>query len=170
MVIHQVTGFSGSGKTTVVTELLKAAGIRGIKAATIKHHGGGSPLATEPERKDTSKHREAGACATLAAAENEFIWTVQTGACWKLDDYIQLYEQLPIDLLLVEGFKKAAFPKTVIVCSEKDLELLQKSENIKAVLTNEAVLLKTIEDEYDGQVFSLNELHLYVNWFYSTFI
>ncbi|NHQ87473.1 molybdopterin-guanine dinucleotide biosynthesis protein B [Iodobacter sp. HSC-16F04] len=100
-----IAGWSGSGKTTLIEKLLPELVRLGLSVSVIKytHH----PVQFEPEGKDTSRFRAAGAGEVLLATPHGFA-LIHEGA-------LPLHEMLarlaPVDLVLVEGFKAAAIPK-----------------------------------------------------------
>jgi molybdopterin-guanine dinucleotide biosynthesis protein B len=102
-----IVGFSGSGKTTLTVGLIDALGRRGLRVATIKHdvHG----FAMDQPGKDTWRHKQAGAVATLISSPRG-IGLVRDA------DHDHTPEELlpllgPADMVLVEGFKRAPLPK-----------------------------------------------------------
>jgi molybdopterin-guanine dinucleotide biosynthesis protein B len=103
-----LAGWSGSGKTTLIVALLPRLQAAGLRVSTIKHAHHGFDM--DREGKDSFRHREAGAEEVIVA----------NGARWALLHEVQgpeptLAEMLkrlsPIDLVLVEGFKRTPYPK-----------------------------------------------------------
>ncbi|WP_280769295.1 molybdopterin-guanine dinucleotide biosynthesis protein B [Salipaludibacillus daqingensis] len=165
MIIHQVVGFSNSGKTTIVSALIESLTKRQLKVATIKHHGDNSPLVKEAEKKDTVKHRDAGALGTLVASDNELSWIVHHNQSFRLDDYIRMYEVISLDVLLIEGFKKEFYPKTVVIRSPKDEKLLRQTNDVKAIIYWEKELMLSLKEKYPLASFHIDELKQYSHWF-----
>ena len=134
MKIVQITGYQNSGKTSMMLELIHSFRSKGLKVATLKHHGhGGVPLGLET--KDSSLHQQAG--ASIAGVEGEGIFQLVKEEPWKLDELIALYRFWQVDVLLLEGFKKADYEKIVLLRDEKDVELLQQVNNIIAVVATD---------------------------------
>lgn len=130
--IIQVVGYKNSGKTTCITHLTSALSRKGIKIATIKHHGhGGEP--SEKQDTDTFLHKEAGAVLTSVKGENSWVLSYTDDDHIELNDMISLYKKFPIDLIFVEGFKKAEYPKIVMLGGEEDCGLLEELTNVIAV-------------------------------------
>jgi molybdopterin-guanine dinucleotide biosynthesis adapter protein len=103
-----IAGWSGSGKTTLIEALLPRLRAAGLRVSTVKHthHG----VALDRPGKDSDRHRAAGAEEVLLIA----------GGAWALlhadrgiePDLPGLITRLaPVDLVLVEGFKRSDFPK-----------------------------------------------------------
>lgn len=104
-----IVGWKNSGKTTLVERLIPIFIRRGLRVATVKHtHHALRPLdgATDGER-----HARAGASEAIVIAPDawEISGAPQVGAP---PDLTQLSARLAgVDLVLVEGFKRAAIPK-----------------------------------------------------------
>jgi len=131
--IIQIVGYSGSGKTTLLCALLRQLTGRGMTVATLKHHGhlesgGASPeaAALDLPDKDTWLHLQAGAAGTGASSPSvSAVWT--RGEC----GIEELARRLPpADLILAEGFKRADYPKWVLLRDRRDLLLLDELSNV----------------------------------------
>lgn len=104
-----LAGWSGAGKTTLLTRVIPLLRARGITVSTIKnaHHG----FDVDRPGKDSHLHREAGASQVLVSSP--FRWALMTehrGAPEPGLDAL-LRQLAPVDLVLVEGFKRDAIPK-----------------------------------------------------------
>jgi molybdopterin-guanine dinucleotide biosynthesis protein MobB len=113
-----VLGFvapSGTGKTTLLRKLVPVLDKRGLRVGYLKHAHHGFDL--DVPGKDSYELREAGAAQTLIASSER--WALQTESRTRGEDPV-LDEMLPrfdadrLDLILVEGFKHAAYPKIEI--------------------------------------------------------
>jgi len=112
MKVMGIVGWSGSGKTSLLVELIPILKARGISVSTMKHAHHRFDL--DKPGKDSFQHREAGASEVL----------VVTSARWVLmhesrDEPEPSIESLidrmtPVDLLLIEGFKTHPHPKLEI--------------------------------------------------------
>jgi molybdopterin-guanine dinucleotide biosynthesis protein B len=132
--ILQIVGYKNSGKTTVIKKLVQCLSAEGYQVGVIKHHGhGGQPNRIEPSDTDTSQFHKEGAFVTAVEGDGSLIMNVQSEYATSLETIISIYLQLPVDLILVEGYKDALYPKVVMVRSEKDWEQLSNlCENIVA--------------------------------------
>jgi molybdopterin-guanine dinucleotide biosynthesis protein B len=112
MRIIGLAGWSGSGKTTLVTKVLPRLIERGLRVSTIKHAHHGFDL--DQPGKDSFMHREAGATEVLISSARRFaiLHELRDDPEWDLPDL--LAKLAPVDLVLVEGFKRDAFPKLEI--------------------------------------------------------
>ena len=155
----QIVGYQNSGKTTLVEKIVHALAERKMKVATIKHHGhGGFP---EVAQKDSERHRKAG--AVVSSVEGAGLLSLSSlREEWSLQEIIRLYEFFEVDIILIEGYKKESYPKVVLLCSEEDVELLHKVENIVAVITWYDAPTN-LREKY--KVFHIAEDELYIDWF-----
>jgi molybdopterin-guanine dinucleotide biosynthesis adapter protein len=103
-----IVGWSGSGKTALLTAMLPLLRARGLTVSTVKHTHHGFDM--DRPGKDTFRHREAGAQEVL----------VSSGTRWALLHEVVgpepvlpelLARMQPVDLVLVEGFKTHPFAK-----------------------------------------------------------
>jgi molybdopterin-guanine dinucleotide biosynthesis protein B len=104
MRIFGLAGWSGSGKTTLVVKLLPELCRRGLSVSTVKH----AHHAFDVDRpgKDSYEHRRAGATEVLVSSANRWaLMHEHRGAPEPtLDELIGRLS--PVDLVLVEGFKR----------------------------------------------------------------
>jgi molybdopterin-guanine dinucleotide biosynthesis protein B len=111
-VAHRVfglAGWSGSGKTTLLRVLLPELVGRGVTVSTIKHAHHGFDL--DKPGKDSWLHRQAGATEVMVASVAR--WALlrdHRGAAEPSLDEL-LARMAPVDLVLVEGFKREPYPK-----------------------------------------------------------
>ena len=108
MKVLGLTGWSGSGKTTVLTALLPLFAARGLSVSTIKHAHHGFDL--DQPGKDSWRHREAGAREVMIASGRR--WALLHEVADEEPGLPALLAHLsPVDLVLVEGFKANPHPK-----------------------------------------------------------
>lgn len=130
--VIQIVGYKNSGKTTCVTHLTQALSKKGLKIATIKHHGhGGEP--SEKEDTDTFLHKQAGAKLTSVKGNKTWVLTYTDDDDIDLNHMISLYKNFPINAILIEGFKNAIYPKIVMLRENTDQSLLLDLSNVFAV-------------------------------------
>ncbi|MGW9607156.1 molybdopterin-guanine dinucleotide biosynthesis protein B, partial [Heyndrickxia sporothermodurans] len=132
--IFQIVGYQNSGKTTVIQEIIRYWTEHNLSVGTIKHHGHGGTPSTTNRLKDSDKHRIAGSMITAVEGKGELLLQNKDRK-WALQDILKIYELLPIDLILIEGYKYESYPKAVIIRNKEDIKLLDKLNNISAVLT-----------------------------------
>ncbi len=103
---------SGSGKTTLLKKLVPVLRGRGLRVGYLKHAHHTFDL--DLPGKDSYEIREAGAQQTLLASSER--WALQVENREKGEDpdlaaMLARFEADRLDLVLVEGFKHAAYPK-----------------------------------------------------------
>ena len=131
-VIFQVVGYQNSGKTTITSKLIEALVKNGLKTVAIKHHGHGGKLTTLPQ-KDSEKHLNAGALASIV--EGAGCLHLQADNFYpSLDDQIELMKFFQPDVILIEGYKLEPFPKLLLLRDESDLSMLNSVSNVFGVL------------------------------------
>ncbi len=112
MKLFGLAGWSGSGKTTLMRALVPALIARGIKVSTIKHAH--HSFDVDQPGKDSYEHRQAGATEVLVTSANRWalMHELRGGAEPTLETLVARLQ--PVDLLLVEGFKRHPHPKLEI--------------------------------------------------------
>src|SRR5260221_1233007 len=112
MRIIGLAGWSGSGKSTLITKLIPCLIARGIKVSTLKHAHHGFDL--DQPGKDSFFHRAAGATEVIISSAKRWaiLHELRDEAEWDLPKLVA--KMSAVDLVLVEGFKRDAFPKLEI--------------------------------------------------------
>lgn len=112
MKVFGFAGWSGSGKTTLLCKLIPELVSRGLKVSTLKHAHHNFDV--DKPGKDSYEHRQAGASEVMISSGNR--WALMhelRGADEpKVEDLVG--RMSPVDLLLIEGFKKSSHPKLEI--------------------------------------------------------
>ena len=109
MRIIGLAGWSGSGKTTLITKVLPVLISRGNKVSTLKHAHHGFDL--DQPGKDSFMHRVSGATEVIISSERRWAVLHELRSEREWDLPALLSKASPVDLILVEGFKREAFPK-----------------------------------------------------------
>jgi len=109
MKIFGLTGWSGSGKTTLIVKLLPALIARGLRVSTLKHAHKGFDI--DHPGKDSHNHRLAGATEVLVSSPTR--WAIMHELRDEPEPTLAelLAKVTPVDLLLIEGFKRDRHPK-----------------------------------------------------------
>jgi molybdopterin-guanine dinucleotide biosynthesis protein B len=99
-----LAGWSGSGKTTLLTALIPALLARGLTVSTIKHAH--HEFDIDRPGKDSWRHREAGATEVLVASSRRWalMHELRDAPEPPLEELVA--HMKPVDLLIVEGFKR----------------------------------------------------------------
>jgi molybdopterin-guanine dinucleotide biosynthesis adapter protein len=108
MRIIGLAGWSGSGKTTLIKKLIPCLIARGISVSTLKHAHHGFDL--DQPGKDSFFHRAAGATEVIISSAKRWaiLHELREQPEWDLAALVG--KMSPVDLVLVEGFKRDAFP------------------------------------------------------------
>lgn len=136
-----VVGPHKSGKTTLVTALVKALGKHG-SVGTIKHMPG-HPM----DQGDTRRHFEAGADVVIGLGQG----MIRVSRVWTLESALEDLKKSGIDFAIVEGFKNSPLPKIVlggIAASNaiKELHISQLDEDMVDKLAEMVLLM----EDYEG--------------------
>lgn len=108
MRIYGITGWKNSGKTTLVERLVTEITARGFTVSTVKHAHHGFDI--DQPGKDSHRHRAAGAAQVLVASSQRWALMTETrGAEPPLADLLARLD--PVDLVLIEGYKRDPHPK-----------------------------------------------------------
>jgi molybdopterin-guanine dinucleotide biosynthesis protein B len=112
MRIFGLAGWSGSGKTTLLTALIPELVSRGLSVSTIKHAHHDFDI--DQPGKDSWRHRQAGAREVMVASSRR--WAIMHELRGRAEPSLDaLIERMsPVDVLLVEGFKRHPHPKLEI--------------------------------------------------------
>lgn len=127
MRIIGLAGWSGSGKTTLVAKLIPILIGRGLTVSTVKHAHKGFDI--DIPGKDSHTHRMAG--ATEVFVSSGIRWAhVRELRNEPEPDLADILPRLsPVDLLIVEGFKRHRHPKIEIYRAEVGKPFLHPDDN-----------------------------------------
>lgn len=145
MHVFGIVGRKNSGKTHLVTRLVRLGSARGLRVSTIKHAHHAFDVDTPG--KDSYEHRAAGAHEVLVAS----------GARWALMHELRgavepsleelLTRLAPCDLVLVEGFKRDVRDRLEVYrssCGQTPLAF--EDSGIAAVATGDAAAFASRTD------------------------
>jgi molybdopterin-guanine dinucleotide biosynthesis protein B len=143
MRIIGLAGWSGSGKTTLITKLIPRLLARGLRVSTLKHAHHGFDL--DKPGKDSFVHRVAGATEVIISSAKRWaiLHELRDEPEWNMADLVA--KMSPVDLVLVEGFKRDNFPKLEIHRAENGKPLLHSEDpGIVAIATDTALPQVTV--------------------------
>jgi molybdopterin-guanine dinucleotide biosynthesis protein B len=109
MRVYGVTGWKNTGKTGLMERLVVEITGRGFSVSTVKH----AHHATEIDQpgRDSYRHREAGAREVLVASPVRWALMHELRGAAE-PTLVELLARLsPVDLVLIEGYKREAHPK-----------------------------------------------------------
>lgn len=102
---------SGTGKTTLLTQLIPLLKQQGLRVGLIKHSHHSFDI--DHPGKDSYRLRMAGASPVMLVSKYRYaiISEFETPQEPSLDQQLKVLDQSGLDLILVEGFKAEKFPK-----------------------------------------------------------
>jgi len=118
MKVIGIAGWSGAGKTTLVTRLLPELIGRGLSVSTLKHAH--HDFDVDTPGKDSYEHRAAGAREVLVASSRRWALMHELGPEPEPALDTLLARLGPVDLVLVEGFKRSRHDKIEVRRSGND--------------------------------------------------
>ena len=109
MNVYGVVGWKNAGKTGLMERLVTEITGRGISVSTVKHAH--HSFDVDRPGKDSHRHRVAGATEVLLASRNRFalMHELRDEAEPALSALLQ--KLAPVDLVLIEGYKRDSHPK-----------------------------------------------------------
>jgi molybdopterin-guanine dinucleotide biosynthesis protein B len=157
-------GWSGAGKTTLLQRLIPALTGRGLRVSTLKHAH--HAFDVDQPGKDSYLHRQAGATEVLvaSAARWALMHELRGGPEPELPDL--LARMSPVDLVLVEGFKRGRHPKIEVHRAANDKPLLHPDDPTIAALASDPPIPTTIPsvDLNDIEAVAALVLHHAQDW------
>jgi len=109
MQIIGLAGWSGAGKTTLIVKLIPLFLSRGLTISTVKHAH--HSFDVDQPGKDSYAHRQAGAREVLIASNRRFALMHESGDALSPSLAELLRKLSPVDLVIVEGFKRECHSK-----------------------------------------------------------
>ncbi|WP_299550006.1 molybdopterin-guanine dinucleotide biosynthesis protein B [uncultured Tateyamaria sp.] len=149
MKIYGVVGWKNAGKTGLMERLVTEITGRGYTVSTVKHAH--HTFDVDHPGKDSFRHRVAGASEVLLASRNR-VALMQELRNTDEPTLDQLLTRLsPVDLVLVEGYKRDAHPKVEAHRAETGNPLIAPNDpTIRAIASDTALTM-------DRPVFDLND-------------
>jgi molybdopterin-guanine dinucleotide biosynthesis protein B len=127
-----LAGTSGTGKTTFLAKLIRELKSRKITVGTIKHHD--RDFEIDKPGKDTWRHAQAGADAVALSSPSKVALIRKVEEELSLDQVAELIGK--VDIILVEGYKRADKPKIEIHRKAHSRELLCAPEELIALVSD----------------------------------
>ncbi len=149
MKLYGVVGWKNAGKTGLMERLVTEITGRGISVSTVKHAH--HTFDVDHPGKDSHRHRIAGATEVLLASRNRFalMHELREEDEPRLEDL--LTKLAPVDLILVEGYKRDTHPKVEAHRQETGNPLIAPDDpTIRAVASDTPL-------DLDRPVFDLND-------------
>ena len=132
-----VVGWSGAGKTTLITRLIPEFATRGLRVAVVKHSSDAHPL--HRPGSDTARYHDAGAVLSGFATPAGVQLTTATAPSDALPSLLERYAGA-VDLMLIEGWKDGPLPKLEVWREGLGPPLAPSRPEVLAVLASEPAL------------------------------
>ncbi|MEP2890661.1 molybdopterin-guanine dinucleotide biosynthesis protein B [Tateyamaria sp.] len=156
MRVYGVVGWKNAGKTGLMERLVTEITGRGLSVSTVKHAH--HSFDVDHPGKDSFRHRTAGAREVLLASRNRFalMHEMRGDAEPALD--VLLTKLAPVDLVLVEGYKRDAHPKIEAHRAETGNPLIAPDDpTIRAIASDVSLSV-------DRPVFDLDDTRAIANF------
>lgn len=135
---------SGTGKTTLLTQLIPQLRMQQIRVGLIKHSHHNFQI--DKPGKDSFRLREAGATPVMLVSSHRraIITEFTTQQEPVLDEQLEFFDQSSLDLILVEGFKRERFPKIELHRPSLGLPLLYPDDSsIIAIAADQTITVES---------------------------
>ncbi len=138
MRIVGLAGWSGAGKTTLMTRVIPLLVGRGLTVATVKHTHHDFDI--DKPGKDSWLHRQAGASEVAIASSRR--WAIVHELRGETEPSLAeiLTKLTPVDLVIVEGFKRHAHPKLEVFRAAVGKPLLHPDDDCIVAIATDAPL------------------------------
>jgi molybdopterin-guanine dinucleotide biosynthesis protein MobB len=136
--LYGIVGWKNSGKTTLMEKLVAEITRRGLTVSTVKHAH--HVFDVDQPGKDSHRHREAGATEVLLASRTR--WALMHELRDEAEPPLEalLARLYPVDLVLVEGYKRDAHAKIEAHRAATGRDLIARDDpTVRAVATNDLV-------------------------------
>jgi molybdopterin-guanine dinucleotide biosynthesis protein MobB len=133
--------YSGTGKTTLLINIIPLFKKRGLEVGVIKHAH--HTFEIDQPGKDSYEIRKAGANQMLIGSKQRWALMVEQDEedqQTRLQEYISHLDQDKLDLILVEGFKPEAIPKIELHRPSLGNPLISDSDDSVIAIASDAPL------------------------------
>lgn len=149
MRIYGVVGWKNAGKTGLMERLVAEISRRGFAVSTVKHAH--HAIDVDQQGTDSHRHRLAGAREVLLASQNRFALMHELRGAGEPRLEALLPRLAPVDLVLIEGYKREAHPK---------IEAYRAAAGSPPIAADDATVRAVASDvalDLDRPVFELND-------------
>ncbi len=109
MQVFGIVGWKNSGKTGLMERLVAEITGRGLRVSTVKHAH--HSFDVDHPGKDSDRHRQAGASEVLLSSGNRWALMHELRGASEPPLSDLLAKLSPVDLVLIEGYKRDTHPK-----------------------------------------------------------
>jgi len=131
-----IVGNSGAGKTTLLEKLIPELVERGYRIGTVKHDVHGFQI--DKPGKDSWRHKKAGASTTIISSSQQIGMVKDVDHDHSPSELIPYF--LQVDIILLEGYKRAQHPKVEVFRLKAYSEpVCGSDENLIALVSSDPV-------------------------------
>jgi len=128
-----IVGYSNSGKTTLMVQLIAILSAKGLRIATIKHSHHQPEM--DAPGKDSWRHKQAGSVASMLVGPERMLMVADIKAPVSPQDLAAAFFS-DADLVLVEGYASMPCPKIEVVRAARRSDLRCDISDLLAVATD----------------------------------
>ncbi len=149
MRVYGVTGWKNAGKTGLMERLVAEITGRGYTVSTVKHAH--HSFDVDQPGRDSHRHRTAGASEVLLASGQRVALMQELRGVEEPALASLLARLSPVDLVLIEGYKRERHPKVEAFRAEPGNDLIAPSDDTIRAVASDTPL------DLDRPVFDLND-------------
>lgn len=149
MKLYGVVGWKNAGKTGLMERLVTEITGRGISVSTVKHAH--HSFDVDHPGKDSHRHRIAGASEVLLSSRNRVAIMHELREAEEPTLDALLTRLNPVDLILIEGYKRDTHPKVEAHRAETGNDLIAPGDDTIRAVASDVPL------DLDRPVFDLND-------------
>ncbi len=149
MRVYGVTGWKNAGKTGLMERLVAEIIGRGYTVSTVKHAH--HSFDVDQPGRDSHRHRMAGASEVLLASGQRVALMQELRGAEEPTLASLLVRLSPVDLVLIEGYKRERHPKVEAFRAEPGNDLIAPSDDTIRAVASDTPL------DLDRPVFDLND-------------
>jgi molybdopterin-guanine dinucleotide biosynthesis protein MobB len=149
MKVFGVTGWKNAGKTGLMERLVAEITARGLSVSTIKHAH--HSFDVDQPGRDSYRHRAAGAQEVLLASGQRIALMQELRGAPEPSLDMLLARLSPVDLVLIEGYKREAHPKIEAFREVNSHPLIASTDPTIRAIASDCAL------EIDRPVFDLDD-------------
>ena len=113
MKVIGIAGWSGAGKTTLISRVIPYLREQGLRVSVIKHAH--HDFDVDVPGKDSWVHRQSGAEEVLVSSANRWVLMHELRGAAEPPLAELLKKMSPVDLVVIEGFKSKPHPKIEVL-------------------------------------------------------
>ena len=148
MNIIGVVGWKNTGKTTLIEKLIKEFNKRNFTVSTIKHSH--HNFSVDRQGTDSYRHFNSGTKETILASELEWIKFSRQTSNPKLNLPYLIKQIIPVDIVIVEGFKDSDHKKVEVIDSMSSRKPLYETDSaICGLIINQHKIQNSVLPQFD---------------------